>query len=86
MMFLVLYIVTAFLVALLARRRGLNTFAYFLLALILTPIIPLLFLLLTQNAAESGGRKTMNVTCPKCTHELRHLKDIGYCSHCGVSL
>ena len=90
-MFLTAYLAVCLLVGFLGRKRGLGFLAYFLLSIVITPLITLLILLLTRPSSESvhaaaagagGGR----VTCGRCNHALKHLRAIEYCTHCGQPL
>jgi predicted amidophosphoribosyltransferase len=43
-------------------------------------------LLLVPPRPVVARARTINVSCPRCSHELKHLKNIEYCSHCGEQL
>jgi hypothetical protein len=58
-------------------------FGYFLLSLILSPLIGLIFLLLAGRR-EEGPTPDTHVKCPDCKELV--LKDARKCKHCGCQL
>jgi hypothetical protein len=89
-MLLLLYVATCVFVGWLASLRGHNLLLYSLLSIVITPLITLLIVLLLVPAKPVVARavvaRTVQVSCPRCSHELKHLRDIEYCSHCGEPL
>ncbi len=84
-MLLLLYVSTCVFVGWLASVRGHNLLLYSLLSIVITPLITLLIVLLLVPANPVAAR-TVKVSCPRCSHELKHLRNIEYCSHCGEQL
>jgi len=86
-MLIPIYLALCLLVAFLARKRGLGFLAYFLLSIVLTPLAPLLMLLLTTSSgALQTSRSSAGATCSHCNHDLKQIQAVDYCAHCGRSL
>lgn len=98
-MIIVLYLTLCLLVAFLGRHRGLGFLTMFLLSILLTPLITLVVLLLTQGAERvaiaapgngahgaHGARDAHAVTCHRCNHRQQELQAIEFCTHCGEPL
>jgi len=95
----VLYLTLCLLVAFLGRHRGLGFLPIFLLSILLTPLITLIVMLLTQGvervavAASGDGAHVVRgthgahaVTCHRCNHRQKELQAIEFCTHCGEPL
>ena len=73
-----------------AGSKGRSGFGYFLLSLVLTPLIGLLLAIglpsLNPVATSAGPQPTpdTHVKCPDCRELV--LKDARKCKHCGCSL
>jgi hypothetical protein len=82
-MFMLLYVMTCLLVGWLATHRGHSLLLYTILSLVITPVITLLILLFLVPRRTELTARTAEVTCPRCSHALKHIKSIEFCSHCG---
>lgn len=86
MEFVLFWLVFAVLVGLLAVKRGRGGVAWFFVAVLLSPLIGALLLLVLPNKAEVGATPTpeTHVKCPECRELV--LKDARKCKHCGSAL
>src|SRR5882757_796805 len=84
----VVYLALAIVVGLAGRKRHIGFVGYALLSIILTPIPPLLFLLLTQKRfLEHDAAMRMNRACCRgCGQGLSAAAASRYCHHCGAPL
>lgn len=84
-MLVLVYLGLCLVVGFTGRHRRPGFLGYFLLSIVLTPIIMLLFLLITQHrfldhrAAVTSSREV----CRHCEHERRVAGELRYCPHCG---
>jgi hypothetical protein len=85
-MLIVLYVCTCLFVGWLATKRGHSMVLYTLLSIFITPVLGLVILLLLVPSRPAFARKASHISCSRCTHELKHLKSLEYCSHCGDPL
>ena len=74
----------------LARKRGRSSVGWFLLAVIISPLLAALLLLVLADikAASAGGAEVVtsqtHVRCPDCRELVRI--DARKCRHCGTAL
>ncbi|MBP7340631.1 hypothetical protein [Niveispirillum sp.] len=86
MLVVVAYIALCLVVGLIGRKRQIGFGGYFLLSIVLTPIITLLFILLSRLDFSSGARsRTYSAVCKHCENEAQALTKIQYCPSCGRS-
>lgn len=85
------YIGFAILCGILASSRNRSGFGYFILALVISPILCGLLLLIIGRAkgdeaqeAPAGITPETHVKCPDCREFI--LKDARVCKHCGCKL
>lgn len=83
-----LWFIGAIVVGIVAGSRGRSGFGYFLLSMLLSPVIGLvLAVALPSVATISEGQLVSDGThtrCPECRELVRH--DARKCKHCGSSL
>ena len=87
-MFIIIYIIFAVLVGVYASSKGRTGFGFFLIAMILDPIIGLIIALVIspvnkivdQNALSTGEFKK----CPRCAELVK--AEASLCKHCGTEL
>ena len=94
MEFLVMWVILCGLVAVYASGRGRSAFGWFVLSVVLSPLICFLILLALANLkaqtpalAFAGGdaySADTHVRCPDCRELVR--KDACKCRHCGAAL
>lgn len=86
-MLIVAYFVVCFMVGLVGRRRRIGFSGYFLLSILLTPIITLLFIILSSlDFSRSTRPQTYSAVCKHCEKETQALTKIHYCPGCGRSV
>lgn len=74
----------ALLVGALASSYGRSGFGWFLIALILSPLIGGIALLLAGRRDNSRRQSGATVKCPECREEI--MQDARVCKHCGHRL
>lgn len=88
MEFFFFYFCLSVLCAALASSRGRSGFGYFILALLVSPLLcGLLLLIIGKNASSEdsdGPSPDTHVKCPDCRELI--LKDARVCKHCGCKL
>lgn len=71
-----------------ASNRGRNGFGWFLLSLLISPLLGLIFVAVTKNLAaeaqQAAPSPQTHVKCPACAEFV--LPDAKVCKHCGASL
>ena len=81
------------LAALFAGRRGRSWLGWFLLSLLISPLITVILLFILPNHAEPGLERDesgevitvkSHVRCPDCRELVRH--DARKCKYCGTAL
>lgn len=73
-------------VGVLAGNKGRSGFGFFLLSLVLSPLIGLLFAIAVENLKNKAGKPNpdTHVRCPDCRELV--LMDARKCKHCGINL
>lgn len=73
-------------VGILGSNRGRSGIAWFLVSIVLSPLLGLIFLLVMRNLKDDSERPNPNthVRCPDCRELVR--MDASKCKHCGVTL
>lgn len=86
MEFIVVWIVFSAATWAFASRRGRSGFLWFLLSLVISPLLALLLLLILRDLKEEEGKPTPNthVKCPDCRELV--LREAKVCKHCGCKL
>jgi hypothetical protein len=88
--FILIYLGLGLLIAFLGRRRGLSFLPVFLLSIVLTPLIGLLFLLVAQGAQHQQPLAVAvaptAVVCSDCAEHQMKVAARQRCSHCGLDL
>ena len=76
----------AVIVGILAARRGRSGFGWFVLSLLITPLIAGLLVLVLPSKATDPDAPTpeTHVKCPDCRELV--LKEARVCKHCGCKL
>lgn len=69
-----------------ASNRGRSGFMWFLLSLVISPLLAFVLLLVLRNLKEDEGKPNPNthVRCPDCREFV--LKEAKVCKHCGCKL
>ena len=83
---LVIWLVGAVVVGAMAASRNRSGFAWFLLALVLTPVLMGLLLIVLRRGDEGQQAYTADthLHCPECREVVR--RDARKCKHCGSSI
>lgn len=73
-------------VGILASNRGRSGFGWFLISLLISPLLGLIFVLVLKNLKNfpDGVSPESHLRCPDCRELVR--KDARKCKHCGCSL
>ncbi len=79
------YLLLCLTVALLGRGRRIGVFGYFLLAVLFTPIITLVFLLVSR-IDQSPVRSLRVKVCKVCKKENAEMAGMRYCPACGRAI
>ena len=84
--FIFIYLLIAIAAAMFAGSRGRSGFAWFIVSLIISPLISFIFLLVLPNKKEQSQmpNPSTHVKCPDCRELV--LKDAKVCKHCGCKL
>lgn len=87
-MLLLIYLVLCFVIGLTGRHRPLGFLGYFLFSIVLTPVVMLLVLLITQRRflAHEAAVASHIAVCPHCNHARREAARLRFCAHCGQPL
>lgn len=78
MSIVIAWFVASIVVAIIAASRGRNSFGWFLLALLISPLIAGILVLALGSKSEAGRR------CPDCAETVR--AEARKCRHCGAAL
>ena len=80
------YLLLAIAAGIFASSRGRSGFGWFLISLVLSPLISFVFLLVLQNLKEKSLMPSpdTHVKCPDCKELV--LKEARVCKHCGCKL
>ncbi len=86
MEFFFFWLIFAIVVAIIAGSRGRSGFGWFLLAMVISPLLAVLLvaLLPSLKAAPDAPTPETHVKCPDCAELV--LKDARKCKHCGSAL
>lgn len=81
-----LYLGLCIAVAFLAAKRGRSGLGWFVLSLVISPLLGFVFLLVLRDLSAQSGQPTpeTHVRCPDCRELV--LKDASKCKHCGCKL
>ncbi len=73
-------------VGILAHNRGRSGIGWFFLSLFISPLLGLIFVLVTKNLemVSEGPNPETHVKCPDCRELV--LRDARKCKHCGCKL
>ena len=73
-------------VGILGSNRGRSGIGWFLISVIVSPLLGLIFLLVMRNLTDDSERPNpdTHVRCPECKELVRMVAS--KCKHCGVSL
>ena len=88
MLIIIIYLLVCCVVGIAGRARRPGFSGYVLLSLFLTPIVPLIFLLLTQKRfleADAAKRSSVMV-CRNCESTQMGPSASRHCIHCGARL
>lgn len=86
MEFFLFYMMFAIAAGIFASSRGRSGFGWFLISLLISPLLGFIFLLVLQNLKEKKmmPNPDTHVKCPDCRELV--LKDARVCKHCGCKL
>lgn len=79
------YLVLCLAVALAGRRRRIGFSGYFILSIVFTPLVMLIFLILSRWDRKRKPRKHTDI-CSHCEQEIRAMSEVRHCFHCGRSM
>ena len=87
-MTIIIYLALCIVVGLAGRRRPIGFVGYFVLSLLLTPIVPLLFLLVTQKQflEQETAIRLYRAYCRRCGCGMAEADTIRTCNRCGAPL
>lgn len=86
-MHVVIYLLLCLVVGFVGRRRKIGFLGYFLLAILVTPLIPLLFIVITERMGRAKQVPVQPVLiCPACSNRLQQDMAARHCLHCGAPL
>lgn len=71
-------------VGVLASNRGRSGSGWFVLSLIISPLLGAIFVLLVENLKDVKPSPATHIKCPDCKELI--LKDALVCKHCGCRL
>lgn len=86
MTYFLLWFLFAIAVGIFASGRGRSGFGWFLLSLLLSPLLGFVFCAVSKNlrAAADAPTTETHVKCPACRELV--IKDASKCKHCGTAL
>ena len=86
MEFVVFWVLFSVAVGILASNRGRSGVGWFFLSLCLSPLLGLIFVLVSSNlkVTSAGPTPETHVKCPDCRELV--LRDASKCKHCGTKL
>ena len=86
-MHVVIYLLLCLVVGFVGRRRKIGFLGYFLLSILVTPLIPLLFIVITERMGRAKQLPAQPVLiCPACSYRLHQDMAVRHCLHCGAPL
>lgn len=74
-------------VAMLASKKGRSAFSWFLLSVVLSPLLAVIFLLVNKDMKEEKALQELqktHVKCPDCAELVK--AEASVCKHCGCKL
>lgn len=80
-MIIFLWIILSIAVAMLATKRGRSGGIWFIIAIVLSPLLGFIFLLVSKDLSRDEGDR---VSCPKCSEKV--LLTAKICPHCKSNL
>ncbi len=81
MSFAVLWIGFALAVGMLAGKRGRGSGNWFVLALLISPLLAVIFLFIADDLSKAGPSTKTHMQCPACAEMV--LREATKCKHCG---
>ncbi len=86
MEFFILWLVFAVAVGMFAVKRGRSGLGWGFAAVVFSPVIAVIFLLIARDLSPQGAMPTpeTHVKCPDCRELV--LRDARKCKHCGTAL
>lgn len=87
-MTIIIYLALCVVVGFAGRRRSIGFAGYVLLSLLLTPIVPLFFLLVTQKRfiEQETAMRLYQAYCRRCGSGVATADTIRTCNRCGAPL
>jgi uncharacterized paraquat-inducible protein A len=86
-MLIIVYLVLCFLIGIAGRHRRIGFFGFFILSLILTPVLTLLWLLATHSKFLDTELARGHVAiCSECAAYQREVENVRRCVRCGAPL
>lgn len=84
-MVIAIYLMLCLVVALAGRSRKPGFLGFFLLSILLTPVVTLLYLLISQRyiRRRRAAELAMAQACAQCVRERKQKMDVWYCPKCG---
>jgi hypothetical protein len=80
----VIYLLLSLVVGLVGRNRPIGFLGYFLLSIIVTPVVTLLTILVIKYLGRRQQRALMAGKCPACAQPLLPPQAAKYCAQCGA--
>lgn len=84
MEFVALWLIFAAVVGFIASGRGRSGFWWFLLSLVLSPLICMIVVLVMKKIDPNAPKPSTHFRCPDCKEFV--LKEARVCKHCGCKL
>lgn len=84
---IVLYVIFAAIVGVIAGSWGRSGFIWFLLSIVISPLLGIIILIIVGKARDRGMDRispSTHVICPDCAEHIR--KEARVCKHCGCRL
>lgn len=83
MMWLIFWVLLSVAVALFAGYRGRSALGWFVLSLLISPLLGFIFVAVVPNLAKEPNEQTHR-KCPDCAEQV--LREARVCKHCGAKL
>jgi hypothetical protein len=81
---LAIYLLLSLVVGFVGRNRPIGFLGYFLLSIIVTPVVTLLTILVIKYLNRRQQRALMALRCPACAQTLPPAQAAKYCAQCGA--